>query len=122
MANYTNAPRKALLAFFPSERQHEELERAKTVLSPQAFQKLVENLKQTAAEGVSHDRGETTPGIYGMAAPVYDATGQVRAALGVIAPADWLPPEKKAHCLAELKKAAQRISQRLGYQGSFQHP
>ena len=64
--------------------------------------------------GVAYDREETLVGLSCVAAPIYDFTGEVIAALSISLPTvRFLPAES---CLTKaVKEATKEISRSLGY-------
>lgn len=70
---------------------------------------LREECAVIAAAGYSMDRQEFVDGLLGLAVPVCDEEGQVRAALAVHAPISRLPPEQALAKLPALRDAASRM-------------
>lgn len=69
-------------------------------------------LAQVAARGLAHEEDEAVIGESGLAAPVFDRTGAVVAALGVVVPTSEYPPGEFA--VDDLREAARSISRELG--------
>ena len=82
-----------------------------TIIDPQVFR---QELKCIRDVGVAYDREETLVGLSCVAAPIYDFTGEVIAALSISLPTvRFLPVESS---LTEaVKEAACEISRSLGY-------
>lgn len=110
---------KALLANLPAE----ELER---ILEQQEFQRFTENtlvdradllqeLANIRSRGVAFDNEEHEKNVRCVAAPVFDAQGQVNSAISIAGPAFRMTPERQQDLEPYVVEAAQKISRRLGY-------
>lgn len=77
---------------------------------------LPRTLAEVRAAGYAVSIEEREPGVSGMAAPIYDATGQVRAALGISGPAHRFGPPQMRALADALRTAARELSAELGYQ------
>lgn len=76
---------------------------------------LAVELKKIRREGVAFGLQEWNLGMCAVAAPVFDAGGQVRASLAIVAPDERLgPPERESHATAVIE-AARLVSSALGY-------
>lgn len=109
---------KALLAFLPERDIQrifaEPLQRftANTITSKA---KLRLELARIRRQGYAQARGEIEEGLNAVAAPLFDRSGQVVAAISVSGPAYRLKPSKLRE-LGELTRSiADQISARLGY-------
>lgn len=113
---------KAVLANLGRERREELLERlageglprmtAHTLTSTDA---LRVELDEVARSGVAMDREESLPGVVCLAAPVWNAAGELAAAVSVAAPvASLAAPRSETAAIDILKRAAETISRRLG--------
>ncbi len=82
-----------------------------TIIDSQVFGQELERIRDV---GVAYDREETLLGLSCVAAPIYDFTGEVIAALSISLPTvRFLPAESS---LAKgVKEAASEISRSLGY-------
>ncbi|GAB4265526.1 MULTISPECIES: IclR family transcriptional regulator [Deferrisoma] len=107
-----------LLAFRPED----ELERLlgtkplraytdRTITDPAAFR---ERLRQIRAEGVLAEFGEAVEGVWGVAAPVRDGSGDVVAAVGVALPMTAAGPERVAAVKERVRACGEAISADLG--------
>jgi DNA-binding IclR family transcriptional regulator len=75
-------------------------------------------LAEVRAQGYAFDHGETNAELRCVAAPVYDVSGVISAAISVSVPITRMDAQREAE-LAELIRAhAQDLSRRLGYAGS----
>lgn len=86
--------------------------------SPTTHQGLSEELDSIRACGYSITDQERRLGVLSIAAPVFDATGEVTAAVNISAPVQRISDEQKALFVPLVVEAGQELSQRLGYSGS----
>jgi DNA-binding IclR family transcriptional regulator len=120
-----NANVQVFLAYLPSDEVRAFITRAeKSSSSPEGgnLQKFEERLSDVRIRGLAYDLEEQTEGISAAAAPVFDASAQVRASLGVIAPAERFSAADIVNYDVHLKRAASILSRELGYQGSHNGP
>lgn len=75
---------------------------------------LRRHLEEVRAKGFASSLGERTPGIGGLAVPVFGAEGRFLAALGLVYPVKLLQPEEFPYYVAILHGGAQVLSLRLG--------
>jgi DNA-binding IclR family transcriptional regulator len=82
-----------------------------TIIDSNTFRQELDHIRDA---GVAYDREETQFGLSCVAAPIYNFTGEVIAALSISLPTvRFLPAES---CLTSaVKEAASEISQSLGY-------
>lgn len=118
---HSSAPGKALLAFLTEEEREQRLKKIqfrkfteRTIIAPGEFRKELEKVRKC---GYASDYAEEFEGIHCVGAPVFDYTNRPVAALWVSGASVVLPLEKFEDCGALIKKAALRISERLGYLG-----
>jgi DNA-binding IclR family transcriptional regulator len=76
---------------------------------------LLQELEQTRARGWAVSDGERVPGVAGIAAPVFDASGQIVAALTLVAPSVRLGQEQRTRYIPLVCEAARRTSHDMGY-------
>lgn len=87
----------------------------RTIVDPDKF---LEHIRTVAGQGFAIDLDECETGLSCAAAPVYDGTGQVTAALSVSAPSARVPEEGLMRDVLPLVQAtAVRLSKELGYVG-----
>lgn len=115
---HLGAPGKVLLAWLPEEKR-DALAAASAARfggeSPFDEQALREQLSRIRAEGWAASDGERSPGVGAIAAPVFDAGGEVAGAVLISAPSVRLS-EKRVRELAPLvREAASRASLDLGH-------
>ena len=80
------------------------------VLEPARFHELVRELHVVRRDGYAEDRGQVTPGITCVAAPVITTDGRVVAAIGVSYVAAMHDEHAHATTVAEVRAAAQELS------------
>jgi len=107
---------KVLLASCEWERVERALEHQgmpaftpNTIVTPEA---MAGELREVRVRGHAFDLEETLQGLCCVAAPVYDAAGEVAAALSISAPAFRFETNEEVYTQAVLE-AARRISQRV---------
>ncbi len=114
---------KALLAHLGLERREELVTRLGREGLPRMTQstltsldELRAELERVAREGVAVDQEESLPGVVCFGAPVWNAAGEVAAAVSVAAPAASVAgPRQRAATIEILRRAAEAISYRLGW-------
>lgn len=119
---YATASGKALLSALPNV----SLEALFTGRSlPKLTERTISSLRQLEAElsvvrerGYAHDDQETSEGLECMAAPIFDRTGQVIAAISVSFLSARATQERCENILASVQKAAHEISDRMGWNAS----
>ena len=109
---------KALLAFSPDECKNYVLSQksltrytSTTITSSEALKRELDGIVKT---GYSQDKGEFTPNLWCIAAPVYDNNGEVTAALSLSTTQEIMEANEDA-LVQEVKLFAQRLSFSLGY-------
>jgi len=114
---HSSATGKAILAFLPPATLDSAglpLRRytPQTVTGKDAFAKELQRIRQ---RGYAINRGEWEAEIGAVAAPVFDADGQVVASLGVIMPLSRFPANKATQLGTWTSAAAADVSRQLGY-------
>jgi IclR family acetate operon transcriptional repressor len=103
----------------------EELEELLTGLTYERFTprtlvqpaKLKRELAKIREQGFAIDDEEAVPGARCVAAPIFDASGKVAAAISVSGPITRVTSDKLQALSTAVKKAAAVVSTRLGYSG-----
>lgn len=86
-----------------------------TLTTPNELRAELERVRET---GYAVNRGEWRDGVCGVAAPIWNASGHVCAAVGVSGPADRFKPRSLKQLAPTVVSVAQQISGRLGYRGA----
>jgi IclR family acetate operon transcriptional repressor len=73
---------------------------------------------ETKRVGFAISRGESTPGVCGIAAPIFDISGSVVAAIGLHAPKVRMPAARIAELAPRVVRAAAEAAQTLGYRSA----
>lgn len=71
-------------------------------------------IEQARVQGYSIQRGETTPGLGVISAPVYGRGGQPLGTLGLAFPSHVVPPSEEPQLIRALHGACRVLSQRVG--------
>lgn len=98
---------KVLLAWLP-EHQRNKLWSADPAIP-------LEQLEQVRQEGFACSISEREEGVAAIAAPIFDATGQVIAALSIAVPTVRITPEAIQAMIPDVVKTAENISLALGW-------
>ena len=80
---------------------------------------LLEHLEQIREDGYAFSIEELQEGVTSIAAPVFDHTGNVIAALSMVGPKQRILPHKIPVFAKNITIAAREISARMGYRGSM---
>jgi IclR family KDG regulon transcriptional repressor len=116
---YAGSAGKVFLAFLPESRREEILNNLKPVAMTERtitdLNALRENLEQIRKQGYAVSRGEWIIDASGTAAPVFDAHGQIIAAISISGPAQRFTDEKMKEMSDILVEATRGISRELGY-------
>lgn len=109
---------KAILAQMPGDIRERHLPEMLVSRTPQTittFEQLHLDLANTRERGYAIDNEENREGIRGFAAPIYDFSGNVCAALSIAGPAARIDsPELETQLGDMVIRAARRVSQILG--------
>jgi IclR family KDG regulon transcriptional repressor len=115
---YATASGKVLLAALPDESLDALYARrplptltARTISS---LNQLKPELSLVRERGYAHDNQETSEGLECLAAPIYDRTGQVVAAISISFLSVRASPEHLQSILGLVQRAAQAISEQMG--------
>ncbi len=106
---------------------HMKENKLEEILSSYTFNKLTQNsigsveefkkeLEKVRAEGLAYDNEENFIGLAGIAAPVYNYTGQVIAAFAVSGNAEHIN-SIRPELTSEIIETGKQISEQLGYRG-----
>jgi DNA-binding IclR family transcriptional regulator len=85
----------------------------RTVTDPEALRQAVEAVRE---RGYAVEDQEATLGDAGLAAPVFDWTGRVVGALGIVGPVERLlvPPGRRGRLVDAVRSTAKALSRELG--------
>ena len=110
---------RALLAFSPpmlianALRADLQPRTVHTVVEKAELQRLLTEVRES---GHAVDDEESEDGMRGVAAPIFDASGNVLAAVGLVAPTQRMTKQKLRGIIPMVTETAQLISSRLGYE------
>lgn len=115
---HAGASSKVLLAFLP-EKEIEDLLQDINLLPLEKntiteLGQLRTEIGQIRAQGYAVSFEETDRGAMGIAAPVYDHSGQLVAGIGIAAPAVRVTRDRVPDLAEQVLQASQRLSRRLG--------
>jgi DNA-binding IclR family transcriptional regulator len=109
---------KAFLSFLPKEKREELIHKTdlvpltpKTVTNPE---ELLSQLAQFNTLGYAIDDEENEEGLYCYAAPVYNAAGEIIAAISTAGPKERITKNSEK-VISELLNTSRRISENMGY-------
>lgn len=117
---HTTAAGKVLLAHLPEQRRRTLLKRPlerfteHTIVDPEVLRGQLQEIRRT---GYGYTVEELEVGMNAAGAPIRTAGGEVAAAVGVSGPAFRLPANSIHELGERVVKAAEEISQRLGFYG-----
>ena len=123
--DHANAHSKVLLAFGPESRRARVLSRRLERLTPYTIvdpDRYADELRRVADEGVAYDMQEQKLGVCGLAVPVRDYSGEVRASLSIPVPEERFGPAEVKKYIQALIAVADSLSYDLGYRGSRSFP
>jgi DNA-binding IclR family transcriptional regulator len=105
---------KVLLAFADADLLKDPLPAftSRTITSIDALRAELKNIRK---DGWGSNTGELEEGLNAVAVPVFDATGNCRAALSVSGPSYRVSPDRFAHLADSCNQAARLVGFRLGY-------
>jgi len=116
---YAGASGKVLLAFAPVAVQTRVLEGSLEKFTSHTITsktKLKQELKKIVEQGFATSTSEIVPDVLAVAAPIYDFSGDVCAAIGVSFPANRAPTNL-ATLIQAIQKSANNLSTELGWHG-----
>jgi IclR family transcriptional regulator, KDG regulon repressor len=113
---YCSATGKAMLAF-QSREFIENIASSTVKFTPMTIsgrRKLLTELEQIRRDGYALNRGERVAGVCGVAAPVTNSAGDVRAAIGISGPVERLNLRALDNLGPVVRDIASRLSHDLG--------
>lgn len=108
----------SILAFFPEQKVERLLQDEFKPSSPNSVTDkdiIRQRLSKIKKDRVYMQANETTVGVVGISAPVFNAVGEPIAAIGVIGPAIYFDDEQVKMVMKLVKECGENISERLGY-------
>jgi DNA-binding IclR family transcriptional regulator len=105
---------KTLMAYLPAHDQQRILHQLESSRTPQQLAALKERLAQIPKDGFLYASNETSPGVAGVAAPLFHRDG-LAAVIGVLVPCAQLDSQKIDQLIRTVRQAAMEISEFLGY-------
>ncbi len=119
MEVYSTSVGKALVAHLPEERVQAILrERGMKKRTPNTITtpgRFLRELEQVRERGYAFDDEENSVGVRCVAAPVFNAAGEVEAALNVTGTTQQVNRESLSRIVDTVKESARRISTQMGY-------
>ncbi len=119
--DHSTAIGKVLLAYLPEPQLRAFLETAElrhfTPKTITAVSLLEQELVRVRGQGYAIDDEENRQGVRCLAAPVWNFTGQVVAAIGMTGPVWSVTLDRVAALIAIVNEAAFALSKKLGYPG-----
>jgi DNA-binding IclR family transcriptional regulator len=91
---------------------------AMTANSIKSFRALAAQLQQIRAAGLAIDNCESNPDVRCVAAPVYDHSGAMAAAMSVSVPTSRVDESWPGHLAVLVREGSRDLSRRLGFQES----
>lgn len=113
---------KAMLSAMPESRWQACYDRCSAVqanhpdrIKPRPWPVFRDDLRQSCARGYAFDMEENEIGIRCVAAPVFDISGTVVAAISVASAVSFMPEDRMEKLAPQVLKAARSISHALGW-------
>ncbi len=117
---HASATGKAIFAFLEPKEQRQIIKNIglqaftdATITDPVVLQAEVDKIREA---GFSESHGEAIEGTYGIAAPIFSASGRVVASIGASVPVHRGEGEDRRHLIQLLTEAAEQITQELSSQ------
>lgn len=117
---HSTASGKVFLAYLPPEELDSVLSEplnAYTDNTIASSDELHQQLEKIRNHGYAVDYEEYEPGVCAVAAPIFNRSGKVIAAIGGPSPISRMTPERISKIAQAFKEAANAISHRMGYNG-----
>lgn len=112
---------KVLLAYLTEHERKAVLPRRLAALTERTLVEhaaLERELAQVRKQGFAVGREELEVGFIAIAAPVFNHLGQATSAVSIGGPSVRLTPDRMDALVAEVKRAGERISHKLGFSGN----
>jgi IclR family transcriptional regulator, KDG regulon repressor len=108
----------SILAFLPEQKVERLLQEDFTPSSPNSVTDkdvIRQRLAQIRKDRVYFQAHETTVGVIGISAPLFNAFGEPIAAIGVVGPAIYFDDQQLEMVKQLVKECSEKISERMGY-------
>lgn len=115
MPLHRGAARKVLLSFMDDDFIQAYLREIKETQGAPNPADLLEEIKKIREKGYAVSRGDYLNYGIGIAAPVRDFSGTVKASIGIIGIKERLTDEQLNWLIQEVKEAARKLSRKMGY-------
>jgi IclR family transcriptional regulator, KDG regulon repressor len=118
MPAYSTAVGKAFLAYLPEDATQEAIDRGlhpRTANTITTQEVLFQHLEEVRRCGYAVDNEENEPQVRCVAAPIFDHTSQVVAAISISGPTIRMTTDMIEQLGQEVKRTAFNISKHLGY-------
>lgn len=118
MAGFANVHTRIFLAYRPEGEWRAALSTTTEKRTPYTRtepEELIAELAKIRREGVALGVQEWNLGMCAVAAPVFDAGGQVRGSLAIVTPTERFGAEQRESYIAAVVEAARLVSAALGY-------
>ncbi|MDQ0163112.1 DNA-binding IclR family transcriptional regulator [Bacillus alveayuensis] len=115
---YCTSSGKVLLAFSEEEIINNVVAKGLTAFTKNTItnpEKLRSHLAKIKEDGYAFSLEELSEGVNSIAAPIYDYTGKVIAALSVVGPKQRIPIHKLKSIAKQVMAASKEVSERMGY-------
>jgi IclR family acetate operon transcriptional repressor len=106
-----------LLAWLPLEKQRELIQASLEHFGDEEIieeQALLQKLEQVHVNGWATSDGERSYGVSSIAAPIFNAGGEVVGSMTLVAPTERLGEEQKQRYIPVVREAARRASYDMG--------
>jgi IclR family transcriptional regulator, KDG regulon repressor len=117
---HASAQGKVALAFGPDETRLRVLRSRLEMLTPSTIvsaTQLEQELERVRARGWATGFNESLIGLNTLAAPIFDAPGNLVGTIGIVDSIQFIEEVPSEHQVREIVEAAARISEMLGYRG-----
>jgi IclR family transcriptional regulator, KDG regulon repressor len=114
---YSTSASRVLLAYKPEAFQDEVLAEGIRTYTPYSYtsaEEIKRTLREIRERGYEFSSDRRNVGVTGIAAPLFDSSGEVAASVSVIGPSDRVLPQQE-EILRELLETVREMSAELGY-------
>lgn len=122
---HNSAQGRVMLAYADPEFREAVLARPMTATTAETITTAAElnaELEKVRQQGWATAANQSAIGLNTLAAPLFDATGGVVGAVGIVDLVQFLPPQPDQTKIEAVMRAAQQISRKLGYEGDHEKP